>query len=96
MQVYQSPSASKAGSEEEQYNVALAFLTSGFSSCLPDRIETALTLLEELDNKLEPTTGRCKHPLGGVTLLHSQPCTRSITELLLSPFSPLEPGFDTD
>ena len=63
VQVYQHPVAGKAGSDEEQYDIALAFLTSGFSSCVPNHIEMALTLLKELDNRLEPTTGRCRPPL---------------------------------
>lgn len=60
VQVYNSPLAGKAGSDEEQYHVALALLTTAFCTYQPAHIETAMKLLEELDQKLEPATGRCK------------------------------------
>ena len=56
--LFEGSLSSPGTTDDETYDTSLAYLAAGFRTHTPAHIKTAVRLLEGLDNRLEPATGR--------------------------------------
>lgn len=64
VQLFEGNLGSPQTSDEETYDAALAHIAHGLRTFTPASVRTAGQLMESLDNKREPATGRSAHLLG--------------------------------